>query len=131
MKNYVKKILAITVCMLPLAFLLLQVPPASATAGWQLGYNLARDRSQLPEQQLEVVIFAILAWLLTIFTFISVIAFTVAGIMFLTSGGDAQQTEQAKKYVKYSIIGITVGLSGYVIIKLIDTFLAGMVQTQA
>ncbi len=101
-----------------------------ASASWGVGLNLARDNSNLPENRAESVIFTFLNWLLLIFTLISVIAFVIAGMMFLTSGGNTQQAEKAKNYVTYAIIGIAVSLSGYVIISFIASTMGGTVQTQ-
>lgn len=130
MKKNTKIIISTFFCATFFLLLFAQVAPAEAGAGWQVGYNLARDDSQLPENNVRTVIFAVLQWLLLIFTFICVGAFVVAGIMFLTAGGNPQQAEAAKNYVKYAIIGVAVGLSGYVVIAFVDTTMGGQVQTQ-
>ena len=130
MRKITKTILATMVCFLPLFLFLVQIPSASAAAGWQVGYNLARDGSALPENQVQVVVFVLLQWLLLIFTFICVIAFVLAGMMFLTTGGDAQQAATAKKYVQYAMIGVAVGISGYVVITFVSTLMSGLVQTE-
>lgn len=130
MQKYKKQFLATALCLIPFLLLFVNLAPASAASGWQVGYNLARDNSQLPENELRVVIFAFLQWLLLAFTFISVIAFVIAGIMFLTSGSNPQQAEQAKKYVFYAIIGVAVGISGYVILGFVDVLMGGEVQIQ-
>jgi cytochrome bd-type quinol oxidase subunit 2 len=109
-------------------FLFVSVGVHNVSADWLEGYNLARDSSNLPENYADSVILTILQWLLLIFTFLCVIAFVVAGIMFLTAGSNPPLAEQAKKAVMYSIIGVAVGLSGYVIIALIDSFMQGVVQ---
>jgi len=99
-----------------------------ANADWVQGLDLARNSSNLPDQYGQVVVLTVLLWLLLIFTYLSVIAFVIAGIMFLTAGGDTQRAESAKNAVKYSIIGIATGISGYVIIRLIDSFMRGSVD---
>lgn len=128
MKKNTKIIISILFCATFFLLLFAQIAPTEAATGWKTGYNLARDNSQLPENNLRTVIFAILQWLLLIFTFISVGAFVVAGVMFLTSGGNTQQVDTAKNYVKYSIFGVAIGLSGYVIITFIDIIMKGEVQ---
>ncbi len=130
MEKNTKKILSVAFCLLSLFLFLLQAVPVSASNPWSNGLNLARNNSGLPENQAEDVIFTFLNWLLLIFTFISVIAFIIAGIMFLTAGGNTQQADSARNYVKYAIIGIAVGLSGYTIISFVASTMAGTVQTQ-
>jgi hypothetical protein len=114
--------------LISMGFLFSAVSVQNVHADWLEGYNFARDSSNLPENYVESVVFTILMWLLLIFTFLCVIAFVVAGIMFLTAGSNPPLAERAKKAVLYSIIGIAVGLSGYVIIALIDSFMRGVVQ---
>lgn len=103
-------------------------PSCNVSADWLVGYDMARDSSHLPENYVGNVILTLLLWLLAIFTFLCVISFIIAGIMFLAAGSDPKLTENAKSAVKYSIIGIVVGLSGYVIINFISTTLSGVVQ---
>lgn len=109
-------------------FLLMSPNIQNVHAGWNDGYNLARDSSNLPENYVRSVVLTVLLWLLLIFTFLCVIAFVVAGIMFLMAGSNPPMAEQAKNAVKFSIIGVVVGISGYVIITLIDSFMRGVVQ---
>ena len=123
------KIVAFFVALLISAgFLFASVSVQNVQADWPTGYNFARDSSNLPENYVETVILTILLWLLLIFTFLCVIAFVIAGIMFLTAGSNPPLAERAKRAVMYSIIGIAVGISGYVIIRLIDDFMRGRVQ---
>lgn len=64
-------------------------------------------------------------WILGIFGVIAIIAFVVSGIQFITAAGDEKQAETAKRNVKWSIIGIIVALSGWIIITAIDQALQG------
>jgi len=109
-------------------FLLVSPNIQNVHADWTEGYNFARDSSNLPENYVRSVVLTVLLWLLLIFTFLCVIAFVVAGMMFLMAGSNPQLAEQAKNAVKFSIIGVAVGISGYVIITLIDSFMRGDVQ---
>jgi hypothetical protein len=64
-------------------------------------------------------------WLLAIFGFIAIIAFVISGLQYLLATGDEHMAETAKRNMQYSIIGVIVALSGWVIIKAIDTALSG------
>lgn len=68
-------------------------------------------------------------WLLGIFGFFSVIAFVVSGIQYLTAAGDDDQITTAKRNTKYSIIGIIIALSGFVVFTAIMTAFKGVSNT--
>jgi hypothetical protein len=67
----------------------------------------------------------VLMWLLRIFTILAVLSFIISGIMYLFAGADKNLADKAKSGVNYSIMGIAVALSAYVIIILIDSLMAG------
>jgi hypothetical protein len=73
------------------------------------------------------IIETVMLWLLLIFTYIAVIGFVISGIMYITAGGSGR-AEEAKKWMVYSIIGTAVGISGYVIIRLISDTVEGVVN---
>lgn len=124
-----KKLAFVTALFISIIAFTVVTPIKNVSGDWGTGYNMARDSSNLPENYAEDVVFTFLQWLLLIFTFLCVIAFVIAGIMFLTAGSNPQLAEQAKKAVLYAIIGIAVGLSGYVIVAFIDSTLSGTVQS--
>ena len=71
------------------------------------------------------VVTNLVGWLLLILGSIAVISFVVAGIFYLTSAGYEDKMENAKRAMMYSIIGVVVGLLGYVVVKAIDTWMRG------
>jgi hypothetical protein len=95
---------------------------SSVSANWGDGLGLAHDYD-LPDANVKDIIHNFLMWLLLIFTLLCVIAFVIAGIMFLLAGSNTKMVEQAKSAVTLSIIGIFIGLSGYIIIRLADDLL--------
>ena len=64
-----------------------------------------------------------LYWLLKILASIAVVGFMISGGMYLLSGGNEKMIENAKKSFFYSVIGVIVALSGFVIIKAVDNLL--------
>lgn len=64
-----------------------------------------------------------LMWLLGILGFVAILAFVISGMQYLTSAGDEDMIETAKRNIKYSLIGLFVALSGWVIIKAIDSLM--------
>lgn len=54
-----------------------------------------------------------------VFTIIAVIAFIVAGIIFLTAFGDAEKVRQARSAVIWGVVGIIVAILAYGITNMI------------
>lgn len=79
----------------------------------------------LPNALPESIITSALLWILSVFAMLAALAFVISGVMFLTSGGNEKMTSQAKEYIKYSIIGLFVALSGYIIVIFINDMLTG------
>jgi len=99
---------------------------AKANAKWNVK---SLDSFKLPGATVSQIITNIVAWLLTAFWVISVGAFVVSGIMYLVSAGNDEMITKAKKYMLYSIVGVIVGLSGYVIIQAADLMLSATSPT--
>lgn len=59
-----------------------------------------------------------LAW--QIFGLIAVICFVIAGILFLTSGGDPEKVQTARNAFMWGVAGIVVGILAYSIISIIE-----------
>ena len=74
------------------------------------------------------VLVTIMRYGLVILTILGVIGFIISGIIYITAGG-AGKADAAQKWLTYSILGVIVGLVGYIIIRLIDSLLHGQVQT--
>jgi hypothetical protein len=54
--------------------------------------------------------------LLFIIGIIAVVVLVIAGIMYATSGGNAEQTNKAKNAILYAVIGIIVAVMAYAIV---------------
>lgn len=70
----------------------------------------------LPETSIVNILSNFLSWILGIFGFIAIIAFVISGIQYLTAAGSEKTLETAKRNMKWSIVGVIVGISGLVII---------------
>ncbi len=73
----------------------------------------------------EIIALDLMDWLLAIFGFIAIIAFIISGIQYLVSAGDEEILKTAKRNMTWSIVGVIVALSGWVIIMAIDQALSG------
>lgn len=98
--------------------------PTIASAQWSIG-KMQASQSQLPSGSILSIIGNLMGWLLALVGMIAIIGFVIAGILYLTSAGDEEQIERAKKAMLYSIIGVVVALIGLVIIFAVDTLLSG------
>jgi hypothetical protein len=67
----------------------------------------------------------LLYWLFAIFSILAIMAFVISGIQYLSSSTDEDLIETAKRNATWSLIGIIVGLSGFIILKAIDAALSG------
>ena len=63
------------------------------------------------------------SWILGIFTTVTIIAFVISGAQYLLAAGEEKVLETAKRNMKYSIVGVIVGLSGFIIIQAISAAL--------
>lgn len=81
----------------------------------------------LSQTPIFLLIMTVMNWLLAIFGMIAIIAFVISGLQYLLSAGDEDAAETAKRNLKYSIIGVIVGLSGWIIINAISNALSGWV----
>lgn len=90
---------------------------AAASGGWSLG-NISGFG--LPAGSVFRIITNILVWLLGLFGIIGILGFLISGIIYLTAAGDEDRMGYAKRAMQYSIIGVIVGLIGFVIIQAID-----------
>lgn len=96
--------------------------PLVVLAQWNVA-NPDYTSSGLSSKPIYDIIKNVMNWILAIFGFIGIIGFSISGIIYLTSAGNEKAVETAKNSMKWSIMGIVVGLVGLVIIKAIDSAL--------
>ena len=77
----------------------------------------------LPSGTVSDILTNFFKWLLIIFSIFAVGAFIISGIQYLISAGDDKSIATAKMNMKWSIIGVAVGLSGYIILTAVQTAL--------
>lgn len=108
--------------------LLLAPTMASAALGagqnWDRGFTNA-ESSGLSNSSIYNVIQVTLGWLLGVLGFIAIIGFIISGILYLTAAGNETQIEKAKTAMTYSIVGVIVALTGFVVVTAVGNWLAG------
>lgn len=95
----------------------------SGSGGYGGGWGLVNDFG-LPAGSITGIITNILVWMLSIFGIVGIIGFVISGAMYILAAGNEDVMEKAKEAMKYSIIGVLVGLSGYVIIQAVAAILS-------
>jgi len=78
-----------------------------------------------PAGNIFFIVFNLMQWILGIIGFVAIIGFCIAGIIYLTSAGDEDRQRKAKQAMTYSIIGVVVALSGFVIWRAVMGMLNG------
>ena len=79
----------------------------------------------LPTGSVYGIVATIVGWLLAIFGILGILGFVISGIMYLVSFGDETMAKKAKSGMLFSIIGIIVGLSGFIVMQAINGLLIG------
>lgn len=79
----------------------------------------------LPDTPIEDILLSFMSWLFGIFGFLAIITFIIAGIQYFMAAGNPETAKKAKQHMLYSIIGILVALSGFIVILAISEFLSG------
>ena len=101
--------------------------PFIVLAQWDPLMAELETKSQLPlGMTIYLTIENLMQWILGIFGFIAIIGFVISGIMYLTAAGNEDQITKAKSAMKWSIVGVIVGLGGLVIIWAINNALYGI-----
>jgi hypothetical protein len=101
------------------SFLVLAVP-VLVSAQWNV---TTTPNGGLPDGSILAIIMAVMNWLLILLGIFGVIGFVIAGILYLTAAGNDDQMQKGKNAMTWSIIGVIVGLMGYVIIQAVDAML--------
>lgn len=72
---------------------------------------------------LDQLVNAIKRPLWVVFGLIALIAFVIAGILFLTAAGDPEKIKNARNAFLWGVVGIVVGIVAYSIVTIIETAL--------
>lgn len=92
----------------------------SGSSGWSLSNPYG-----LPGGSILGILSNLLFWLLAIFGIAGIVGFVISGIIYLVSTGDDNAISRAKTAMTWSIVGIIVGLSGFVIMQAVMALLSG------
>ncbi len=88
------------------------------------GTNLPGDAGAAGDGIIGIMT-SIMQWLLILVGILAIIAFVIAGIMYLTSMGDEGRAESAKKAMIYAVFGVVVALLGLIVLNFVNNLLSG------
>lgn len=94
------------------------------SGAWEKGLKTANQSANLPDTEIESVAENILTYTLSLFILFGVLFFVITGLKYIIAGSTGN-AEKSKLGIQHLIIGITIGLSGYIIIKFINYILGG------
>ena len=101
---------------------------AACSSGGSGGWTTSNPYG-LPAGSILGILSNLLFWLLSIFAILGIIGFVLSGIWYLLAAGEESMMEKGKDGMKYSIIGLIVGLSGFIIMQAVSIFLGGASKT--
>jgi hypothetical protein len=79
----------------------------------------------LSSASISDILMSLFGWLMGLFTTFAVLAFVISGIQYFMASGDESMAEKAKENATHAVIGIIIGLSGFIIVKAIAAALSG------
>ncbi|HAV11088.1 MAG TPA: hypothetical protein DCX32_00860 [Candidatus Moranbacteria bacterium] len=98
------------------------VPPFHEVAGVCMPGS---ELTGLSEVGVLDILAGLLSWLFALFSILAIMAFVISGMQYLVSAGDTGMIEVAKRNMNWSVVGIIVGLSGFLILKAVSAALSG------
>lgn len=107
-------------------FIAMLLFPSLALAEWNVGDVGAG--TNLPSGEISDILGNFLSWALGIFGILAVLGFIISGIMYITAAGNTTQIEKAKTAMKWSIVGVVVGLAGVIILNAVQNWLGGATE---
>lgn len=128
MKKIIRRIVISSLFFLFVPLAALADTTTGTGSGTGTGFQLSNDYN-LPAGTITGIVTNLLNWLLILFGVFGVLGFVISGIIYLVSTGDDTMITRAKTAMMWSIVGVIVGLAGYVIMQAIVTFLGGSDNT--
>ena len=93
-----------------------------------LAFDYGEDKTKsgtgMSTKDIPEVIADIIKVVMGILGAVAVLLIVVAGIMYMTSGGDEGRVEKAKNWIIYAIVGLVVAILGYAIVSLVTSAFA-------
>lgn len=115
---------AITASVIGLA-LGIAAPSFLKEIGGIIGWGGAATGTVAGSLTISQIVTNVLNFILSIFGILAIIMLVVGGLTYLSSAGDEDRIDTAKKMIKWAIVGITISFSAVVIVQQIADLLLG------
>ncbi|EKD58850.1 MAG: hypothetical protein ACD_56C00039G0007 [uncultured bacterium] len=99
--------------------------PKCATNFKDIGGVCFPTNTGLSDAPIYLILSNIFSWLMGLFTTLAIGAFVLSGVQYTTAAGSDDQMKTAKNNAKYALIGIIVGLSGFIVLQAVSAALSG------
>ncbi len=120
-KNLAKKSIVNISSLFFICLLFLLFKEAGAD-GWDPG---SLKVTGLTDRSLFSILTSVVNWAITFIGILAVIIFIYGGFIYLTSQGESDKIEQAKKIILYAVVGVIVSILGFVAVSTIDSIVSG------
>lgn len=70
---------------------------------------------------LSQVMLNALSWLLSFFGIVAIVVLVFAGVAYVVSSGSPERAERAKRMMIFAVIGLALGLSALIIVRLLGS----------
>ncbi|MFC1789900.1 hypothetical protein ACFLZP_00230 [Patescibacteria group bacterium] len=122
MKKILKKIVILTVALLPLIGLV--TPALAENDPLEGGFNLTPPGQfgALAGVSLPAIVRSLLVLAMVLASLIAFGFLIFGGIIWITSGGDKQKTEQARNTITAALVGLLIVFASWAIIQLVQMF---------
>lgn len=117
MKNKIKSVVSTGV------LFALALPAMVSAAGDALVID--PGNTGLSNKSLYEIVTTAMNWLLGAIGVFSVIAFAIAGVLYLTAAGNDDQIKRAKTVMTTAIMGVIVAMIGLIVVTAVNAFLKG------
>lgn len=115
MKKILNKKLLISFGLLSVFIMLIAVNVVFASK-WDLPTDI-----DLPDTEVETILKDVLNWAVGIVALICAIVIVIAGILWITAGGDDTQLGKARKMLISGIVGLLIALSAYALVYVVTS----------
>ncbi len=99
--------------------IVLSVSVLALAANFALADIAPPEGSDLPDLSPEDIIINIFNWLAGILALISVVVIVIAGIMWVTAGGNEDTVKKARGMILYAVIGLIIAGAAYGIVNVV------------
>ncbi len=82
-----------------------------------------KQKTDLPDKKIPAILAKISDWIAYVFGSLAIITFIICGFQYLLAAGDDTQAENAKRCMKWAIIGVATAGSAMVVMRVLESLI--------